>query len=384
MDFSFTEEQQMFAEAVKGFATRHLADGAVARAHTPGFAWDVAALMAEQGLTGITIPESDGGQGGSLMDAVIAIETVARICPKSADVIQATSFGPIRTFAEYATDDQKARWLPDLLAGTSVISVCTSEPEAGSAATDLKTTATPDGDGYRLNGSKVFSTNSPEAAVYLVYCRFGPGIGGIGSVLVPRDSVGLSRGEPSRFLTGEDWVQLYFEDCFVPAADVLLPAGGFQKQIRGFNAERIGNASRSLGVAQCAFEIARDHAETRVQFGRPLAEFQGLQWKFADMAMKLDAARLLLYRAATGAAAGLPNAYDTAVAKAFSNTAGFEVADTALQVMGALGFTEESLVQYCWRRTRGWMIAGGTVEILKNRIAEHIFDRRFSQRPPKA
>ena len=383
MDFQFTEEQQMFARSVRGFAERHLVEGAVARAHTPCFPWDVAALMAKQGLTGITIPAADGGQGGSLMDAVIAIETVARLCPKSADVIQATNFGPIRTFAEYASDAQKARWLPGLLAGKSVISVCMSEPEAGSAATDLTTSATPDGDGFRLNGSKVFSTNSPEAAVFLVYCRFGPGLSGIGSVLVPREAPGLNFGKPSRFLTGEDWVQLYFEDCFVPAANVLLPAGGFQKQIRGFNAERIGNASRSLGVAQCAFDLAKDHAETRIQFDRPLAEFQGIQWKFADMAIKLDAARLLLYRAATGASTGLPSAYDTTVAKVYCNTAGFEVANEALQVMGAIGFTEDSLVQYCLRRTRGWMIAGGTVEILKNRIAEHIFDRRFSQRPPK-
>lgn len=383
MDFQFTEEQQMFADSVRGFAERRLADGAVQRAHAPGFAWDVAAQMAEQGLTGITVAAEDGGQGGSLMDAVIAIETVARICPKSADVIQATNFGPIRTFAEYATRAQKARWLPNLLAGRSVISVCMSEPDAGSAATDLTTSATPDGDGFRLNGSKVFSTNSPEAAVFLVYCRFGPGVGGIGSVLVPRDAPGLSFGKPSRFLTGEDWVQLYFEDCAVPADDVLLPAGGFQRQIKGFNAERIGNASRSLGVAQCAFDLAKTHAETRMQFGRHLAEFQGTQWKFAEMAMKLDAARLLLYRAATGAADGLPSAYDTTVAKAYCNTAGFEVANEALQVMGALGFTEDSLVQYCVRRTRGWMIAGGTVEILKNRIAEHIFDRRFPQRPPK-
>jgi len=387
VDFTLTAEQQMFQDSVRRFAERRLAAGAVARAHQPGFAWDVAEIMARQGLTGITIPEADGGQGGTLMEAVIAIEAVARLCPKSADVVQATNFGPIRTFAEYASDGQKDRWLPDLLAGTSVIAVCMSEPDAGSAATDLTTAATPAAeggrDGYRLNGSKVFSTNSPEAAVYLVYCRFGPGVGGIGSVLVPRDAPGLTLGKPSRFLTGEDWVQLYFEDCFVPDEDVLLPAGGFRKQIQGFNAERIGNAARSLGVAQCAFDLAKVQAETRIQFGRPLAEFQGIQWKFADMAMKLDAARLLLYRAATNAAAGLPSAYETSVAKAYCNTAGFEVANEALQVMGAIGFTEESLAQYCLRRTRGWMIAGGTVEILKNRIAEHIFDRRFSQRPPK-
>lgn len=387
MDFSLSAEQQMFRDSVRGFARRRLAADAVARAHAPGFAWDVAAMMAGQGLTGITLAGADGGQGGSLMDAVIAIEEVARICPKSADVIQATNFGPIRTFAEYASEAQKARWLPDLLAGKTVISVCMSEPEAGSAATDLTTSATETEGGFLLNGSKVYSTNSPEAAVFLVYCRFGPpgekGARDIGSVLVPREAEGLTLGKPSRFLTGEDWVQLYFEDCFVPAADVLLPAGGFQKQIQGFNAERIGNAARSLGVAQCAFDLAKAQAESRVQFGRPLMEFQGIQWKFADMAMKLEAARLLLYRAAAGAADGLPDAWDTTIAKAYCNTAGFEVANEALQVMGALGCTEDSLAQYCWRRTRGWMIAGGTVEILKNRIAEHIFDRRFSQRPPR-
>jgi len=317
------------------------------------------------------------------MDAVIAIEQVATVCPRSADVVQAGNFGPIRTFAEYASAAQKARWLPDLLAGRSVISVCMSEPDAGSAATDLETTAAPEGDGFRLNGTKVFATNSPDAAVFLVYCRYGSGVGGIGSVLVPREAAGLTIGQPVRYMSGDDWVPLYFDDLYVPPEDVLLPAGGFQKQIAGFNAERIGNTARSLGVAQCAFNLARDHAAHRKQFGRDLAEFQGIQWKFADMAMKLEAARLLLYRAATNAESGLPSAYETSVAKAFYNTAGFEVANEALQVMGALGFSEDSLAQYCVRRTRGWMIAGGTVEILKNRIAEHVFDRRFSQRPPR-
>jgi alkylation response protein AidB-like acyl-CoA dehydrogenase len=166
---------------------------------------------------------------------------------------------------------------------------------------------------------------------------------------------------------------------------VLLGAGGFKKQISGFNVERLGNASRALALGRHAFNVARDYAATRKQFGRDLCEFQGLQWKFAEMAVKLDAAQLLLYRAAVNGEGKLPDGYETAAAKLACNLAGWEVANEALQVMGGLGFSEESIVEYCVRRTRGWMIAGGSIEILKNRIAEHVFDRRFDQRgsPPE-
>jgi hypothetical protein len=160
---------------------------------------------------------------------------------------------------------------------------------------------------------------------------------------------------------------------------VLLGVGGFKKQISGFNVERLGNSSRSLALGRYAFELAREHASTRKQFGRSLCEFQGLQWKFADMALKLESAQLLLYRAAN-ITNGLPSAYQTAVAKLACNQAGFEVSNEAVQVMGGMGYSQEGLAEYCMRRTRGWMIAGGSTEILKNRIAEEIFGRRFDQR----
>jgi alkylation response protein AidB-like acyl-CoA dehydrogenase len=161
---------------------------------------------------------------------------------------------------------------------------------------------------------------------------------------------------------------------------VLLGEGGFKKQIAGFNVERIGNASRSLALGRYAFEAARQWAMQRRQFGRLLCEFQGLQWKIADMKIKLDAAQLLLYRAAANADRGFPSADETAIAKAACNQAGFEVANEALQAMGATGYSSETLVEYCMRRCRGWMIAGGSVEILKNRIAEGVFGRSFPQR----
>lgn len=385
MNFEFTAEQKQFADSVRRFALAHLAPGALKRAHDPGFPFDVAQRMAQQGLMGITLPLSDGGQGGSLLDAVIAIEQIAAVCPRSADVVQFGNFGPIRTFAEYGTPLHKARWLGELLAGRMVMSLGMTEPDAGSALTDLKTSVRADDADYVINGSKVFSTFSPDAQIFLVYVRFAPGVAGIGSIIVERGTAGFTIGAPSAFMSGEEWCELHFNDCRVPAENVLLGPGGFQKQMAGFNVERLGNTARSLAYGRYAFNAARDYAAQRRQFGRPLCEFQGLQWKFADMAIKLDSAQLLLYRAAANADRGLPSAYETAIAKAACNQAGFEAASEAVQIMGALGYSRETLVEYCMRRTRGWMIAGGSIEMLKNRIAEHVFERRFDQynRAPK-
>jgi alkylation response protein AidB-like acyl-CoA dehydrogenase len=383
MNFEFSDEQTLFADSVRRFALAHLEKDALRRAHDSGYPFDVAQLMAKQGLMGITIPEADGGQGGTLMDAVIAIEQVASVCPRSADVVQFGNFGPIRAFAEYGSAAQKERWLPDLLAGKTVMSLGMSEPNAGSAATDLATTAKPDGSHYILTGTKVFSTFSPDAAIFLIYVRYGPGVGGIGSVIVERDTPGFQIGTPSASMSGEQWCELHFDNCRIPADNVLLGPGGFKKQIASFNVERIGNTARSLAFGRYAFNKAREHALTREQFGKPLCEFQGLQWKFAEMAIKLESAQLLLYRAAANADRGFPSAYETAVAKAACNVTGFEVASEAVQAMGATGYSRETLVEYCMRRCRVWMIAGGSVEMLKNRIAEHVFDRRFDQRPPR-
>jgi alkylation response protein AidB-like acyl-CoA dehydrogenase len=380
MDFRLTSEQEQFRESVQRIASKHFAPGAHERAHSVEFPWDVAKLMAAHGLLGITIAEADGGHGGTLFDAVIAIETVASMCPKSADIVQLGNFGPIRILAEYGTAQQKKRYLAPLLAGESVISVGMTEPEAGSAVTDLTTAATADGAGYRINGSKIFATHSTYADVMLTYVRFGPGVGGIGSVLIDLKAPGVRVGKRSKFMSDEEWAQIYFENVFVPAEALVLKDGGFKKLISGFNVERIGNAARALALGRYAYEAARQWAMQRKQFGRLLCEFQGLQWKFADMKMQLDAGQLLLYRAATNADRGLPSAEETAIAKAFCNQAGFDVANEALQVMGGLGYSQEALVEYCLRRCRGWMIAGGSIEILKNRIAEEVFERSFPQR----
>ena len=383
VDFSLTDEQRIFRDAVRGFAESKLRDGALERAHSKSYPFDVARMIAAQGLIGITIPEKKGGQGGSLLDAVLAIEQVALACPRSADVIQAGNFGAIRVLAEFGTPEQLDRYLPQLLSGEKIISVAMTEPDAGSAVTELTTKAVADGDGYRVTGSKIFTTHGMHAHLFLVYVRFAPGLNGIGSVLVERGSEGLHFGNGSSFLSGEDWTTIHFDQVRVAPENVLLGPGGFKKQISVFNVERLGNSSRSLALGRYTFNAAREYALTRRQFGRPLCEFQGLQWKFANTKMQLDAAELLLHRAASNADRGAPSAAETAIAKAFCNRAGFEAASEMMQVMGGVGYSQETLVEYCLRRTRGWMIAGGSVEMMLNRIAEHVFDRQFSQRPSR-
>ena len=380
MDFNLTEEQITFQNSVRNLADKYLKKDNLRRAHDPLFPKDIAKLFSNNGLMGITLPEKDGGQGGNLMDAVLAIEQVALICPRSADVIQAGSFGPIRTFAEYATDYQKEKYLKKLLNGEMVIGLGMTEPNAGSAVTDLTTKAVQDGKGFRVSGSKVFTSNSPDADIFLIYVRYHEGINGIGSVIMDTSMPGFSKGKSSKYTNGEEWCALYFDNVYISEENVLLGPGGFKKQISGFNAERIGNSARSLALGEFAFNVAKEYALTREQFGKKICEFQGIQWKFSDMKIQIEAGRLLLYRAAINADRGFPSSKETSIAKAFCNKAGFEISNEAMQVMGGTGYSQESLVEYCFRKSRGWQIAGGSTEMMKNRIAEDIFERRFPQR----
>ena len=241
MDFHLTAEQEQFRDSVRRFAEKQLARGARERAHAADYPWDAAKLMAAQGLLGITLPQAGGGQGGTLMDAVIAIESVAAACPRSADVVQAGNFGPIRVLAEYGTSPQKERYLKRLLAGEAVISVGMTEPDAGSAVTDLATTATPDGAGFRVSGSKVFMTHSAYAAVILAYVRFGPGVGGIGSVLIDakdeNDDLAAVREFDARLARGEE---------------ELIPAEYVNRMLDGENKIRVWREYRGLTVKALA------------------------------------------------------------------------------------------------------------------------------------
>lgn len=379
MDFQLTEEQQALVDSARGLARDRFAEKAFTWEHFP---WENARTLAEQGLTGLTLAVEDGGQGGTLMDAVLVMEAVSQVCPHSGDAVQATNFGAIRQVAEFGGPRVREEVLPRLLAGEGLISAGMSEPEAGSALTELRTTAEYDGDDVVLNGQKVWNSHGPEITHSVIWCRFGPRTRDIGAVVVPVDAPGFSKGPAEAYMSGERHCALVMEGCRVPREYVLADSEALRRMMTIFGVERVGNAVRALALAQSAFDRAVEHVQVREQFGRPLCEFQGLQWRFADMRMKLDAARLLIYRAVVNADAGAPNPAEASIAKCYANEAAFEVANGALQAFGASGYSTAFPLEYIARRVRGWMIAGGSVEIQRNRIAEDVFGRRFSQRSP--
>ncbi|MGH6915068.1 MAG: acyl-CoA dehydrogenase family protein, partial [Geminicoccales bacterium] len=300
MDFALSEEQQMVVDTVRDFVERELyplEDEVERTGEVPDeIGHAIRRKVRKMGFYAANIPEKFGGGGLDHLTFTLLERELGR-----ASMALTVHFGRPSNILCACDAEQRERYLLPAVRGEKIDCLAMTEPEAGSAVTDLRTSAAPDGDGFRINGTKVYTTHGRHADVLLAYVRYGPGLEGIGSVLIERGMKGFTTGKPVRFLSGEEWVQLFFDDVLVGPENVVLGEGGFRKQIAGFNVERIGNAARALALGQHAFGLARDYAATREQFGRPLCEFQGLQWKFADMKMALDAARLLLYRAACNA-----------------------------------------------------------------------------------
>jgi len=385
MDFQFSDEQKMFQESVRRLSLKHFAPKAFTWETGSGgsYPWENAKILAENGLMGMRLPEEEGGQGATLMDCVIAIMEITKVCPHTGDVFQAGNFGAIQQVAFLGNETLKKSVLPKLLAGETIITAAMSEPNAGSAVTDLRTTARFEGDNVIINGSKIFNSNGDSAGYFCVWCRFGTGVASSGAVIVPADAPGFSRGKTEHHLSGEHHCMLYFDECRVPKEYVLMSEQGFKKMMSVFNVERMGNSSRSLAVAELAYERSLQYVKERKQFDRPLCEFQGIQWKLADMKLRIEQARWLLYKAVVEADRGLPSALDSSLAKLACNEASEFVCREAIQIHGGYGLSKEYPFAYLYARSRGWVIAGGTVEMLRNRIAVEILGRNFDQRPPK-
>ncbi|NQU13831.1 MAG: acyl-CoA dehydrogenase family protein [Desulfobacteraceae bacterium] len=381
MDFLFTEEQQILKDSVRRLSERYFAEKAFT--WEDEYPWENAKILAENGLMGVRIPIEDGGQGGTLMDAVIAIIEITKVCPHTGDVFQAGNFGAIQQIAFLGNDFLKKEVLPRLLRGETIITAAMSEPNAGSAVTDLRTTARLNGKEAVLNGSKIFNSNGDVAGYFCVWCRFGKGVESSGAVIVPETAPGFSRGKVEKYMSGEHNTTLYFDDCRVPKEYVLMSEQGFKKLMSVFNVERLGNSSRSFAVGELAYEKALQYSKERIQFNRPLCEFQGIQWKLADMKLRLEQTRWLLYKAVVDADRGLPSALNSSLAKLSCNETAEYVCREAIQIHGGYGMSREFPLAYLYQRARGWMVAGGSIEMLKNRIASEILERSFSQRPPR-
>ncbi|HVB49681.1 MAG TPA: acyl-CoA dehydrogenase family protein [Burkholderiales bacterium] len=385
MDFQLTSEQVQLRASVRRFAQAELPALAkeIEQTHEP-LPRPMLKRYAELGYLGVNLPEAYGGHGMSHLDAVIVLEELAKVSPAVAFATFESCFGPILAIAHFAPEELKRRVIPRVAAGEAIVAVSMSEPEAGSALTDLRTRATIEGDIVRISGHKRWCSGAGHADGYLVYCRISdePGAAGIGAVYMEKDTPGFTFGRKEQLMgfRGVPSADMFLDDVRLPAANIVVRAGGFRKLMEAFDLERCGNATMSLAIAQGAFDYALDYVQERKQFGKPLVDFQAVQLRLAEMAMKLEAARLLIYRAVANASAGLPSVMESSIAKCYANEMVREVAGSALQLLGAYGYSKEFPMEQRLRDAWGWGIAGGAIDIQKINIASALVGRRFDQR----
>ena len=340
--------------------------------------------LGDLGLLGMTLPEEHGGGGRPLLDALIVIEELAKASMAAAWPVFEATTGPARVVHLFGTDEQKERLLPPVASGDTTIAVAISEPDAGSAATDAMTKARIDGDDVVINGTKRWCSGAGHAEQYLVYVRFdgGPGAAGLGGVIVDRDTEGLTFG-PRENLMGWRTVHsadMFFDDVRVPLENLVVEQGGFKNLFAAFSIERLGNATNSLAIAQAALDRTAAYVQERKQFGKEIVEFQLVQAALADMVIEVEAARLLIHRAAQRAGTGAPDPLEASVAKCFANEMAKRVTDVAIQLHGGYGYSVEYDVERMHRDAHGWALAGGTPNIQRTRIAAEYLGRRFDQR----
>lgn len=354
---------------------------------TEAYPWDNVETLKDAGFLGLTLPVAYGGQGADWLDAALVIEQIARACAVSARIVVETNMGGVSAVMAYGTEDQK-RLAADLVLDGDKPAICITEPDAGSAATEMTTTARRVAGGWILNGMKHWITGGGVSRLHLVFARMMDGERdlGIGGFLAVRDETeGLRIGErePTMGLRGIPEAQVFFEDMFVADEMALVPEGnparGFAKLMTAYNSQRVGAGTVALGVARGAYECAVDYVQEREQFGRPISEFQGLQWMLADMAIGLDASQALIWKAATTLRDGFPDMGLAARAKILSAETAVKVTNDALQLHGAAGYSRARAAERMVRDARMFTIGGGTAQVLRTQVASDILGRKLPQ-----
>jgi 3-sulfinopropanoyl-CoA desulfinase len=372
MRFPLTTEQEAIRARAQALADRAFRERAARWDEREEYPWDNVKQLVEAGLMGMTIPPAYGGQGKALLDLVLAIEQVARVCGVTGRILVDSNLGAVGAIVEYGSEAQKRKYLPRVVQGDKP-AIAITEPGAGSAASDLETTAEPSADAWLLTGTKRWITGAGVSQTYVVFCRFDgvPGPEGIGALIVEADTPGLAvtRRERAMGMRGIPEGEVVFDRCRVPRDNLLLPAGGFKRLMVAYNGQRLGAATVALGLAQGALEAAVRYAGEREQFGRPIGHFQGLRWMVADMALQVEAARQLVYRAAANAGHGPPDMIEAAMAKTMASETAVRVTNDALQVFGASGYSRDLPLERMVRDARMFTIAGGTVQMMRNMVA---------------
>ena len=384
-----TDQQRQMQSAARGLAKQVIEENAAKVDASEEYPWANVRALKEAGFMGMTIPEAYGGAGASYFDAILVIEELAKVCGVTGRIAVEANMGAIGAIMMFGSQAQK-KLAADLVLSGDKPAICITEPEAGSAASWMTTRAEKRGDKYIINGAKHWITGGGVSRLHLIFARVfengeDQGIGGFIALRDETPGLRIGRREPAMGLRGIPETEILFEDMEVHGDMMVVPPEGVRKGFAGlmnaYNAQRVGAATVALGIAQGAFELALEYSKTREQFGRPICEFQGLQWMLVDMDTDLNAARLLIHAAALDVKSngGFPNATKAARAKIFAAEMAIRTTNNALQIFGAAGYSRQLPLERMCRDARMFTIGGGTAQILRTVVASGLLARKLPQ-----
>ena len=378
MNFAYSDEHEMIRQTARDFAEEVLAKTAVERDRTESFFHEELKQLAELGFLGITVPEEYGGAGMDTISYVIALEELSRVDASVGVVISVTNSLACYPILEFGTEVQKQKYLIPLAEGKYLGGFCLTEPDSGSDAADLKTTAVRDGEHYLLNGSKNFITSGLNGDIFILTAVTdkSKGTHGTTAFIIERDLEGIILGAKERKMgvRSSDTASLTLDDCRVPLENRLSEEGmGFKIAMVSLDSGRLGIAAQAVGIAQAALEESVRYSKERYQFGRPISKFQAIQFKIADMECRIQAARMLTYRAAYLKDQGERYTKEAAIAKLCASETATWAADEAVQIHGGYGYTKEFLVERLFRDSRVTEIYEGTSEIMRLVISRAVY-----------
>ena len=384
--FELTETQKQLQATAWEFAKKEIAPRAAEVDRTEQYPWENVKQLTKQGFMGMTVPQEYGGPGMTYLDVVLVIEEIAKVCGVSARIVVEANMGAVGAVMKYGSETQKKLAAEHVLSGDKP-AICITEPGAGSAASEMSTRADHKGDHYILNGTKHWITGGGVSKFHLIFARVfeneePQGIAGF-IALSGTDGLKIGTREPAMGLRGIPETQIICEDLEVPEEMILIPPEGLQRGFAGlmnaYNGQRVGAGTVALGIAAGAYELASEYSQQREQFGRPICEFQGLQWMLADMHTQLEAARLLLRKAACSGKKGFPDMLEAAQAKIFASEMAIKVTNDALQIFGSAGYSRNLPLERMARDARMFTIGGGTAQILRTVVASALLDRKLPQ-----
>jgi acyl-CoA dehydrogenase len=379
MDLRFTDEQKLIRKMARDFSQSIIAPAVKDMEERDEFPLEIVRKMGKQGLMGMIIPEELGGSGLDFTSLIIVINEISKVSATLGEMLSVHTSVGTNPILSFGTENQKKRYIPKLASGEYIGAFALTEPSAGSDAGNIKTSAVKKGDKYVMNGSKIFISSAGVADTYITFVVTDPHKGkrGISAFIVEKDTPGFSIGKIERKmgLHGSNTTELFFDNAEVPSDNLLGQEGeGFKIAMANLDVGRIGIASQGLGIAEAAYSYSLEYAKERKQFGKAIGEHQAIAFKLADMATQIEAAKMLVYRAADMRSRGIQCGKEASMAKCFATDTAMKVAIEAIQVFGGYGFTKEYPVERLFRDAKVTQIYEGTNEIQRIVISKHLLD----------